>query len=214
MTSSVRFWLLLTVLLCAGAFVNAWAHFGEAHVERRELKYFPPQLGAWKQVGVDETLDVQTLSVLRTSDYLLRSYAAANRGPANLYIGYFATQRDGTSYHSPLNCLPGSGWMMVDAAPLTIDANNGTKFVANQYVIENNDHRELIIYWYQGRGRTIASEYWAKVYTVLDSVERRRSDAALVRITVPIITSKDAALQAARDFAGSAAAVLPDYVPN
>jgi hypothetical protein len=39
-----------------------------------------------------------------------------------------------------------------------------------------------MIYWYQGRGRIVASEYQDKVYTVLDSVLRRRSDGAMVRI--------------------------------
>jgi hypothetical protein len=32
----------------------------------------------------------------------------------------------------------------------------------------------------------VASEYWGKVYTVLDSVRYHRTDAALVRVVVPI----------------------------
>ena len=43
-----------------------------------------------------------------------------------------------------------------------------------------------MIYWYQGRGRNVASEYWGKVYTVVDSVRLRRSNGAMVRVTVPI----------------------------
>lgn len=59
-------------------------------------------------------------------------------------------------------------------------------FVANKYLIQNGDHKELLVYWYQDRGRAVASEYWGKVYTVLDSVRMRRSDGAMVRITIPI----------------------------
>jgi EpsI family protein len=103
---------------------------------------------------------------------------------------------------------------MVDPAMITISLPNGQSFLANKYVIENGGHRELMIYWYQGRGRMIASEYWGKIYTVLDSVRLRRSDAAMVRVTVPITASDATALESAREFAGLTSEVLPEFVPN
>jgi len=103
---------------------------------------------------------------------------------------------------------------MVDPERIAISLSNGKSFLANKYVIENGGHRELMIYWYQGRGRIIASEYWGKVYAVLDSVRLRRSDAAMVRVTVPIAESETAALESAREFAALASEVLPEFVPN
>jgi EpsI family protein len=214
MKSSWRFGLLLVVLVAAGILVNTWAYLGEARVERQELKSFPDAVGGWKQVGIDQRFDVETMSILRASDYLLRDYRAVNGEMANLYIGYYATQRDGASYHSPLNCLPGAGWSMLDPALITITLPNGKSFQANKYVIENGNFRQLMIYWYQGRGRMVASEYWGKIYTVVDSVRLRRSDAAMVRVSVPIKTSDAAALESAREFAAAASAVLPEFVPN
>ncbi|HAF14764.1 MAG TPA: EpsI family protein [Blastocatellia bacterium] len=214
MKSSSRFGLLLVVLVAGGILVNTWAYLGEAHVERQELKNFPIQVGAWKQEGVDQRFDAQTMSVLRATDYLLRDYRLGNGQMANLYIGYYATQRDGASYHSPLNCLPGAGWSMVDPAMITIRLPNGKSFLANKYVVENGNIRELMIYWYQGRGRMIASEYWGKIYTVLDSVRLRRSDAAMVRVMVPITASDTAAIESAREFAAVTSEVLPEFVPN
>ncbi|MGI8836161.1 MAG: exosortase C-terminal domain/associated protein EpsI [Pyrinomonadaceae bacterium] len=214
MNSSWRFGILLAVLIVFGVLVNAWAYLGEAHVQRQELKNFPVQMGAWKQEGSDQRFDEQTMSVLRASDYLLRSYRLGNDQWASLYVGYYASQRDGASYHSPLNCLPGSGWSMVDPALITISSPNGKTFVANKYVIANGSTRELMIYWYQGRGRMIASEYWGKVYTVLDSVRLRRSDAAMVRVTVPILSSDAVALDFARRFAGVTSDELAAYVPD
>ena len=214
MKSSWRFGVLLVVLVVAGIVVNGWVYLGEAHVERQELKNFPSQLGAWQQEGGDQRFDAQTVSVLRASDYLLRGYRLGNDKHASLYVGYYATQRDGASYHSPLNCLPGSGWSMTKPALVTIGLPDGKTFVANEYVIENGNARELMIYWYQGRGRFIANEYWGKIYTVLDSVSLRRSDAAMVRVTVPITGSETAALESAREFAAVASEVLPEFVPN
>jgi len=214
MKSSSRFGLLLAVLILGGILVNTWAYLGEAHVERQELKNFPAQVGGWNQEGVDQRFDAETMSVLRASDYLLRNYRFGNGTPANLYIGYYATQRDGATYHSPLNCLPGSGWTMEDPAMITIALPNGKSFVANKYVIKNGNIRELMIYWYQGRGRAVASEYWGKIYTVLDSVRLRRSDAAMVRVMVPVTASDAAAVESARDFAAVTAGALPEFVPN
>ena len=213
MNSSLRFGVLLLLLLVVGVIVNAWSYLGEAHVERRELKDFPQSIGAWQRTGNDQILDDETLKVLRASDYLLRDFRKPQGQVANLYVGYYATQRTGATYHSPLNCLPGSGWTLSEPAKATIALPDGTSFVANKYIIKSGDYKSLMIYWYQGRGRNVASEYWGKIYTVFDSVRLRRSNGAMVRVTVPIGNSEAAAEQAAIEFASAASTVLPQFVP-
>lgn len=213
MKSSVRFGVLLVLILLAGVIVNAWSYLGEAHVERKDLSAFPESVGAWQRTGVDQILDDETMKVLRASDYVLRDYRKPNGQAANFYVGYYASQRTGATYHSPLNCLPGSGWTLSEPGKATVALPDGTSFVANKYVIENGEYKSLMIYWYQGRGRNVASEYWGKVYTVLDSVRLRRSDGAMVRVTVPIGDSEARAEQAAIEFATAASAVLPEFVP-
>jgi EpsI family protein len=81
-------------------------------------------------------------------------------------------------------------------------------------LIQNGDHKELLVYWYQGRGRAVASEYWGKIYTVLDSVRLRRSDGAMVRITTPVDSSEPAALKAAADLAAASSDTLPEFIPD
>jgi EpsI family protein len=211
---SWRFALLFVVLVAGGFVVNAWEYLGEARVERKELRDFPKQVGTWQQTGGDGQLDNQTLAVLRASDYLLRDYRGANGRVVNFYVGYYASQRDGATYHSPLNCLPGSGWVMSDPGKITITPKGRPAFVANRYVIQNGDHKDLLVYWYQGRGRAVASEYWGKIFTVVDSVRRRRSDGAMVRITTPVNGSETAALQAAIDLAANSSSILPEFIPD
>ena len=213
MRSSVRFGVLLVLILVAGVLVNAWSYLGEAHVERKPLQDFPQSIGAWQKTGNDQILDDETLKVLRASDYLLRDFRKSDGQAANLYVGYYASQRTGATYHSPLNCLPGSGWTLSEPGKATIALPDGSSFVANKYVIQNGDYKSMMIYWYQGRGRNVASEYWGKVYTVWDSVRLRRSNGAMVRVTVPIRDSEAAAEQTAIEFASTASNVLPDFVP-
>ena len=213
MKSSMRFGIVLVVILLVGVVVNAWSYLGEAHVERRDLSEFPETIGTWQRTGTDKILDDETMKVLRASDYLLRDFRKPAGTVANLYVGYYASQRTGATYHSPLNCLPGSGWILSEPGKATITLPDGTSFIANKYVIQNGDFKSLMVYWYQGRGRNVASEYWGKVYTVFDSVRLRRSDGAMVRVTVPIGDSEQAAEQAAIEFASAAEAVLPQFVP-
>jgi EpsI family protein len=213
--SNFRFWAMFVLLLAGGTVVNLWERAGEAHVERRTLAEFPTQLGAWRQRGTDEKFSDEVEQILRADDYLLRDYIAADGRTASFYVGYYFTQRNGATYHSPLNCLPGSGWTMRDPATIRITpAGGGASFEANRYVVENGDSRQLLIYWYQGRGRAVASEYWGKLYTVVDSVKMRRSDGAMVRVMVPFGTDEAAALRSAQDLASLAAQQLPAFVPN
>ena len=211
---SWRFAILFVVLLAGGFLVNAWEYLGEARVARKELKDFPKHIGMWEQSGGDEQFDNQTLAVLRSSDYLLRNYRGADGRVVNFYVGYYASQRDGATFHSPLNCLPGAGWVMNDPGTITITPEGRVPFVANRYLIQNGLHKELLVYWYQGRGRAVASEYWGKVYTVVDSVRKRRSDGAMVRIMTPVDGSESKALQAAVDLAARSSTFLPDFVPD
>ena len=208
-------WALVGLLVAGGAVVNLWEHIGEAHVERRALKDFPAELGVWRQFGPDTKFDAETERVLRASDYLSRRFQRPDGVVADFYVGYYATQRDGATYHSPLNCLPGSGWVLSEAAITRVTpAGGGADFEANRYILESGGRRDLMLYWYQDRGRAVASEYWAKVYTVLDSVGRRRSDGSMVRVIVPVGRSDEEALRAAVEVAGLAAPHLPAFVPN
>ena len=104
---------------------------------------------------------------------------------------------------------------MSNAGRVTVTpADGGTPFEANRYMIESGGQRSLLVYWYQGRGRAVASEYWGKVYTVLDSVARRRSDGAMVRVVVPMRRSEEEAMSLAAEFAARVSPELPRFVPN
>jgi EpsI family protein len=213
-SNTIRFWALLAALLLGGGVINVWERAGEARVSRQPLKDFPAQLGTWRQIGADLRFDEETEKILRADDYLSRNFVSDGR-MASFYVGYYATQRNGATYHSPLNCLPGSGWVMSDAARITIvPAGGGAPFEANRYVVANGKDRALMVYWYQGRGRAMSSEYWGKIYTVLDSVRRRRSDGAMVRVMVPVGNSQEEAQKTAVELASETASELTAFVPN
>ncbi len=160
---------------------------GESIPLARPLNQFPSQVGNWVMTEED-VLDAETESVLRADDYLNRTYTdRRDGGQANLYIAYFKTQQTGQTPHSPRNCLPGNGWVQ-DSARLTSLTVPGRSqpIPVNEYVVAKGPAKALVFYWYQSHGRVVASEYRAKVYTVVDSVRYHRSDTALVRVVVNI----------------------------
>jgi EpsI family protein len=210
---SIRFWILFVALIASGAIINTWEGAGEAKVSRTSLQAFPSKLGSWEQLGPELRFDDETETILRADDYLARNFRA-NGHVVSLYVGYYGTQRTGATYHSPLNCLPGSGWVMNEGGDIRVTRADGSAFKANRYVIQKGNERALVIYWYQGRGRSVANEYWDKMYTVLDSVARRRSDGALVRVIAPIESSTEDAERLASDLASETTKQLPAFVPN
>lgn len=209
----IAIWSLVAVLFAGGLFINWFENRGEIAVKRTALQELPLTLGKWKQKGDQIEFSPETESVLKTTDYTMREYVADGR-LANLYIGYYASQKTGATYHSPQNCLPGSGWEMRKPEIVTIRTPSGKSFEANRFIIENGKYKEVMIYWYQGRGRTQASEYTDKIYTVLDSVSRRRSDGAMVRVMTAVGNSEKDATAAAIDLSASLSEVLPEFVPE
>ena len=162
----------------------------------------PYAIGTWR--GAEATpLDARTMSELGADAYITRTYVTSAQAPVDLYVAYYAQQRPATSIHSPLHCLPGTGWEPSEVS--TVDLGAGT---ARRMVIQKNLDRALVLYWYAIHGRTLGSEIASKLFLLHDSLRFHRNDAALVRIVVPIIGS---VADADREAAGFAQALLPHF---
>jgi EpsI family protein len=141
------------------------------------------------------------LDLLRVSDYVNRLYVAPGSVPIWLYVGYYETQRQGQIIHSPQHCVPGGGWTILSHAYMPVPLpGRGEPATINRVLIGKEGERQLVLYWYQERGRIIANEYAAKLYLITDAVTRNRTDGALVRISAPVVRSEDATLQQLLEF--------------
>ncbi len=181
--SSVRLWITAGLLVATFILLHSVSH-GEAIVPHRPLRELPYSLGNW--TGREQPLEAQIVQAVGVSDYTNRIYTSQNVGLTQLYVGYYASQRTGDTIHSPKNCLPGSGWDPVRSGYTKISIPGGRQIVVNEYVIQQDLDKELVFYWYQDRGRVIASEYSAKFWMVADAISRNRTDGALVRLVTPV----------------------------
>jgi EpsI family protein len=174
------------------------------------LAAFPLRVDRWS--GADAgALDAETLRVLGADEYLNRIYTDDDGRQVGLYVAFYEYQRQGDSIHSPLNCLPGNGWLPVSHRYSSI-VSRGRTVPVNQYVVEKRGARELVLYWFEGRGRVIASEYWNKLYLLVDAFRLRRTDGALVRVMAPLGAAAPSTASAG-EFAQAVEPLLAQWLP-
>ncbi len=215
--------VVVACCLLAGAIVVDGAGSREVTVPHKPLALLPMQIGAWEGRQGPE-IDRDAIAVLGVDDFVNRLYSGPAQVPIALYVGYYGSQREGDTIHSPLNCLPGAGWQPVERRRMTITvptADRGqpaTTLAVNRLVIEKGLDRELVLYWYQSHGRAIASEYWGRILLAYDAFRLHRTDGALVRIIAPIegggASGETASEHAATAFVRAFVPVLSAYVPK
>ena len=200
---TVRALVLAVCMLATGSYL-AHAAKAEPTPIRQPLSSLPLTIDGWSGQR-SQDLSAEILAVLRVDDYVTRVYQSPAGGGVGLYVGYHATQRQGASIHSPLNCLPGGGWTPASQAYLPIQVrtpDGGPRTIeVNRVVIERGLDRQLVLYWYQSRDRVVASEYWGKFYSVTDAIRYNRTDAALVRVIAPVDHEQPEALRQAEQYA-------------
>jgi EpsI family protein len=191
-----RSWVLLVVILAASPLARGSDPI--AMQPRLPLGEFPLELSAWRGVeGPPVEPDVAT--VLGADDYVNRVYQDPRGAAVGLWVAFYGSQRQGDAIHSPLNCLPGTGWTPVAHSRRMLQAGQ-SRFPVNRYVVQKRGERQLVTYWFQGRGRVIASEYANKAYLLLDAVRLHRTDGALIRVVAPIRGDERAADAATASF--------------
>jgi EpsI family protein len=205
--------LVLAAVLLAAAVLLPRSTDAESVPSRSPLPALPIAIQQW--TGVDAApLDPKVRRVLGVDDYVLRTYRSAD-ATVGLYAGYYTSQQQGDAIHSPMNCLPGAGWVPGDYGRRAIESA-GRRIEVNRYVIRKGEDRQIALYWYEGRGRAVANEYESRALLVWDALRHNRSDGALVRITSPVArgqTIGDAERQALA-FGADLLPLLPRYIPE
>ncbi|HVN32100.1 MAG TPA: EpsI family protein [Thermoanaerobaculaceae bacterium] len=185
---------------------------GEAVPIRKSLDSFPSSIGSW-QAREGALLELDTLNVLKATDYVMRRDQEPSGKSVLLFIAYWNSQRKGAQPHSPKNCLPGAGWEPLEASMLTIPLPGGP-ITVNRFLIQKDSDRQVVLYWYQSQGHAIAREMDARLAMMKSSLTRRRTDGALVRVTTPVYGSVAEATDRLVRYVQALYPILGDYLPN
>ena len=209
-----RFIITISILILA-IIINYFPSSPEPVLTRLSLKQFPAEIGDWVLVR-EQQIDDSSMAVLQVDDYTMRTYSNREGQTVTLYIGYFKTQKEGKTNHSPRQCLPGAGWSVVETAPvmLRVTDHDPGQIPVNRYLMRKGNDSELFLFWYHGRGRQIASEYLTKAYLIWDKLTKNRTDGALIRVNSRASSGPGKALQSEAEFIRSFYPILSKYIPE
>ncbi len=211
----LRFFFVL-VLLAATAFLLQQTGEVRPVAIRKSLASFPHTIGPWQLAKTFQSSS-DVLELLGVDDYIQYNYISPSNEMINLYAGYYRAVGVEGGYHSPKNCIPGGGWGIDSIDSVVLDTGlGGRRFsTVSQMIIRRGKEFQVVLYWFQNRGRIIASEYWEKFYLVWDALFMGRRDGTFVRI---IMFARDGDIAATKDkakrFAESVMVELAEYLPG
>lgn len=184
--------------------------------ERTRFSQFPLQVGGWS--GREDTLEQHYISALKFTDYYLADYLNPEGEWVNFYVAYYDSQRSGASAHSPRSCMPGDGWRIRNLETVSLPgvSVSGNPLSLNRVQIEKGEHRQLVYYWFQQRGRILTNEYLVKWFLFWDALTRNRTDGAMIRFTTPVTPDEswedaDARLES---MVRNVSSTISNYVPG
>jgi exosortase D (VPLPA-CTERM-specific) len=194
-------WLSTFAILATLAAVGSFSLFEKSTIypDRKDFSQFPAEIAGWQGTRGYLNFDIEP-----------------KRESVGLLISYYRAQNEGSGIHSPEVCIPAGGWEVSRWASaeidLTVPAMAG--LTVNRAIIQKGVERQLVYYWFEQRGRHLTNDYVVKLYTVWDSVVRKRSDGALIRVVTPIGSDGVAAAdERLRGFLNDTATTFPDFVP-
>lgn len=202
------------LLVLSGCCLATFAYLG--HALRPEpvslrvpLSTLPAALDGWTGRATTPFRD-DVVASLGVDEYTNRVYASAIESPVALYVGFYRSQRQGDTIHSPLNCLPGAGWQIVgrDRTDLHVP-DRAARPRVNLFTIEKGLDRQVVLYWYQSHGQVDASEYWSRAHLIWQAMRFNRSDAAMIRVMTAVAPGDEAGADAARRAVRFAEALFP-----
>lgn len=210
--------LLVVLVVLAGNTYITYISLERLHEVslRKPLADIPQVIGKWEKTD-QVYLDDKIVVMLGVDEYVERFYTspAQHNQHVDLYVSYFNVLKEGKQFHSPKNCLIGSGSSLLKTDVLSIPVYHGKGSVKVSYMIlQKGDQKQLILYWFQGRGRVMHSEYEERLYRVLDAIFKKRTEGAFVRISsIDRVDRIGETLEGLIDFSSQVIPILDQHFP-
>jgi len=204
--------VIMVMTMLTLSFVN---QSERVHPPNKPFDTFPMQIGEWH--GIPEKFEERIYDVLGVDDSVLATYRSEKGASVHLYLGFYQSQKEGDLIHSPKNCLPGAGWNITQTAIENIevpDVNGNRKIDVIRLKLEKASEKQVVLYWFHSRGKIVSSEYMQKIWLVIDSITKHRTDEAFVRLVSPVIESEEKTMEQMKAFAKAIFPHLTEYIPS
>ncbi|MCF8104148.1 MAG: EpsI family protein [Desulfohalobiaceae bacterium] len=210
----LRATILAVLFLSFAGLINGFARDAVTPISIT-LDRIPGRIGSWRMAET-QAMGADIVDLLGVDDYIFRNYKDDQGQAINVYVSYFSRTDRSKGYHSPLNCMPGSGWEIANTKPLPLKIPGSSEEpTVNRLLLQKGAEKKVSLYWYQCRGRILHNEYLERIYRVIDSIFKNRTDGAFIRL-VAINTGQDIQKEEAmlKDFASRLLPMLREYLPG
>jgi len=176
-------YIAAAVILLAGWFFSyRLRHPQASSATSADLQNIPETLDGW--TSRDIPISPEILDLLDVNQYIYREYIDETGQSIWLFVGYFTSQKFGTGVHSPRNCLPGSGWEIINRSYKRLPGD--TTMTVNKLDIMKGDSRQIMYYWFVTRAGHLNNEFSLKGSMVKNALLGRPTDAAFIRINATV----------------------------
>lgn len=181
--------IVIAVLTLFGAF-GSFLRFAE-HSSDEMAQFGEIPMAAGGYIGEEQRFAEESYEILQADTTTLRLYIDSEGNKYWFFVAYFASQKYGSQIHSPRHCLPGGGWKIENIEPFDLELADNSSKPVNRLSISVDQHRQLMLYWFETRGGAIRDEFGLKFDLMKNSMLLRPTDAAIVRLTVPVNIGED-----------------------
>jgi EpsI family protein len=204
--------IIIAYVVILLAILYMHVHANTAVPINKPFAQFPTEHQGWRMVG-EYAFSDNILSILKPTDILNRTYARPGERPVDLHIGYYDGGKGTGGIHSPKHCLPGSGWFEHSSQRVSVDMGSDTVNLV-QAVYQHGPTKELFLYWFHVRDKSLNSEYALKLAEITGSIFHGRRDTAFIRISTKFEENMEQALDKAQSFARDFYPVFREFLPS
>lgn len=206
-----RLLIVTVVILVFGVYLRAFPAHQQSVPPEKPLAEIPLSFNGWQARA--SYLEDWVLDMLKLTEYVQRDYRRGDE-QINLYLGYYASQREGAEIHSPTHCLPGSGWRNLSENTRTFALDNGARIHYMEAVYQQDGSKHLFVYWYQLKDVTATNKYSLKLHTLWNALRHQRTDAAFVRISTRMGDDPEKSLRTVESFMTDFLPILAQHLPQ
>jgi len=100
-------------------------------------------------------------------------------------VGYSGRQFDENRLQSPKLVFP-NGWEYASMEEITIPLAGRGSFDAVGLVTKKSDAKKFVLFWYEVRGQSFASDFRNRIELIKGLALHGRTDGAVIRLATPI----------------------------
>lgn len=176
------FLILMSLVVITFAFCAVIKYYRAEPAHGVDIMSFPLSQGDWTAEKLPIAEGV--VDILRPDAIFNAIYRNPLGDQIDLFLSYFAGDNVQGGVHSPRNCMPGSGWVILRSEPRTIPIGNG-EIPASRLYVKYGELLRVVDFWYITAHGETSNDYMLKFYTMISALRFKPTDVAFVRFVAP-----------------------------